>query len=355
MIIAGARPNFIKIAPLFAQLKKNRKFSVFLVHTGQHYDDKLSKVFFKELNIPPPDYNLGVGSGTQAVQTGKIMIAFDEILERKKPDLVVLVGDVNSTVACALTAAKRGVRIAHVEAGLRSFDWTMPEEINRVVTDKLSDFLFCTEQSGVLNLRREGVNKNKIFLVGNVMIDTLLTQRKTAEKSKILERLGMNGGKYALITLHRPSNVDDRIQLQNFLSLFKKISARLPVVFPIHPRTQNNLKKWHLNTEGITTMPPLGYLDFRRLMSHATVVLTDSGGIQEETTILGVPCLTLRNNTERPITVTAGTNHIVGTNEKKILSAFQAVLKNPPARRRAPKYWDGKAAERIAKILAKKL
>lgn len=355
MIVAGARPNFIKIAPLFAQLKKNRKFSVFLVHTGQHYDDKLSKVFFKELNIPPPDYNLGVGSGTQAVQTGKIMIAFDEILEKIGPDLVVLVGDVNSTVACALTAAKRGVRTAHVEAGLRSFDWTMPEEINRVVTDKLSDFLFCTEQSGVKNLRREGVNKNKIFLVGNVMIDTLLAQGKTAEKSKILERLGMNGGKYGLITLHRPSNVDDRIQLQNFLSLFKKISARLPVVFPIHPRTQNNLKKWHLNTKGITTTPPLGYLDFRRLMSHATVVLTDSGGIQEETTILGVPCLTLRNNTERPITVTAGTNHIVGTNEKKILSAFQAVLKNPPARRRAPKYWDGKAAERIAKILAKKL
>lgn len=353
--MAGARPNFIKIAPLINELQKQPRVSFTLAHTGQHYDRKLSAVFFEELGIPKPDIDLGIGSETHAVQTGKILIAFDAVLERQKPDLVIVVGDVNSTIACSLAAAKRGIRVAHVEAGLRSFDWTMPEEINRVLTDRISDFLFCTESSAVKNLRREGIVARKIFTVGNVMIDTLLRHRKKAETSKILKNLRLEKKQYAVATLHRPSNVDNPAGLAKVLRIFKKISAMLPLVLPLHPRTQKQIERYHLDTQGITLTEPLPYLDFRKLMSHATLVLTDSGGIQEETTILNIPCLTLRENTERPITVTHGTNLIVGTDEKKIFRAINHIFKNPTRKNSPIKFWDGKTAKRIVKILIKAL
>lgn len=325
------------------------------MHTGQHYDEKMSRVFFDDLKIPRPDINLGIGGGSQAEQTGKIMIAFDETLEKLRPDLVVVVGDVNSTVACSLAAAKRGIRVAHVEAGLRSFDWSMPEEINRVLTDRLSDFLFCTEPAAVMNLRREGIDRKKIFFVGNVMIDTLLQQKRLAENSSILKELHLGLKPYAVVTLHRPSNVDEPKQLKKIMAVLKKIAQKMPVIFPVHPRTQKNLHAWKFEPPGVMLIEPLGYLDFLKLIIHADLVLTDSGGIQEETTILGVPCLTLRENTERPITVKQGTNRIVGTSEKKILSAVSQILNRPGKKLQPPKFWDGKAAHRIAQILTEKL
>lgn len=355
MLVAGARPNFVKIAPLAAALQKFKNLETIIVHTGQHYDEKMSRVFFHDLKIPKPDINLGVGSGSYAQQTGKIMIAFDAVLEKIQPDLVVVVGDVNSTVACSLTAAQRSIKVAHVEAGLRSFDWNMPEEINRVVTDRLADFLFCTEPSALVNLQREGVDRKKIFFVGNVMIDTLLAQKKIADESPILRDLHLGLKPYVVVTLHRPSNVDDPKLLKKIIGMLKKIAEKMTVVFPVHPRTQKNLKKWHINGTGLMLIEPLGYIDFLKLISHADLVLTDSGGIQEETTILGVPCLTLRENTERPVTVEEGTNRVVGTNEKKILKAVSEILRNPARHPHRPKLWDGKAAERIAKILTKKL
>lgn len=315
----------------------------------------MSRVFFDDLKIPKPDVNLGIGSGSHAEQTGKIMIAFDAVLERIQPDLVVVVGDVNSTVACSLAAAQRGIKVAHVEAGLRSFDWTMPEEINRVATDRLSDFLFCTEPSALVNLRREGVDRRKIFFTGNVMIDTLRMQEKIAEKSPILRDLHLGLKPYAVVTLHRPSNVDESKHLKKIIAILKKIAEKMEVVFPVHPRTQKNLKKWNIDGAGLMLIEPLGYIDFLKLISHADAVLTDSGGIQEETTILGVPCLTLRENTERPVTVQQGTNRVVGTNEKKILSTVSQILSHRRKKLRPPKFWDGKAAERIAKILTQKL
>ncbi len=315
----------------------------------------MSRVFFDDLKIPRPDINLGIGGGNHATQTGEILTAFDTLLEREKPDLVVVVGDVNSTVACSLAAAKRGIKIAHVEAGLRSFDWSMPEEINRVVTDRLSDFLFCTEPAAIINLKREGIDRKKIFFVGNVMIDTLLKQKKIAEKSPILKELHLGLKPYAVVTLHRPSNVDEPKNLKKVMLMLKKIAQKIPVIFPVHPRTQKNLHSWKLEPAGVMLIEPLGYLDFLKLMSHADLVLTDSGGIQEETTILGVPCLTLRANTERPITVKQGTNRIVGTNEKKILAAVTKILRHPGKKLQPPKLWDGKAAQRIAQILLKHL
>lgn len=351
IVVAGARPNFIKIAPLIGALKKTGRFAITLVHTGQHYDEKLSRVFFEELKIPKPDIDLEIGSDSQAGQTAKIMMAFDALLPRLQPNLVIVVGDVNSTLACALTAAKRNIKIAHVEAGLRSLDWTMPEEINRVLTDRLSDFLFCTEPSAVRNLKREGTAANKIFFVGNVMIDTLLKQRKLAEKSNILQSLNLNGKSYGVITLHRPSNVDERKNLQKFIKIFQKLSLKLPLVFPVHPRTKKNMRAWRISSKKLILTEPLGYLDFLKLMSHSRVMLTDSGGIQEETTILGVPCLTLRENTERPVTVTHGTNQIVGLDEKCIFTAVEKILNKPLVFKRIPKYWDGKAATRIVNIL----
>jgi UDP-N-acetylglucosamine 2-epimerase (non-hydrolysing) len=379
ILVAGARPNFMKIAPVVRAIKNHNKSSVRkrinyqLVHTGQHYDNEMSDAFFKDLDLPSPDIHLGVGSGTHAEQTGKIMIEFEKVCLREKPDFVVVVGDVNSTVGCALTAAKLSIPVAHVEAGLRSFDRTMPEEINRVLTDQISDYLFTTCDDANENLMHEGIPKNKIFFVGNVMIDTLKAHVELAQKSRILKKLRLreNGQlkKYAVLTLHRPSNVDDQPVLEGILRALNRISERIPVIFPAHPRTISRIKNFKLDDmiffknnsllsdlpKKTILMPPLGYLDFLCLMSNATLVLTDSGGIQEETTILGVPCLTLRDNTERPITVREGTNIVVGNTPNKIVKAALYVLRNGIPRKKIPKYWDGKAAERIIKTLTKAL
>ena len=386
ILVAGARPNFMKIAPLvqafvaFNEQKKNgkgknkrikkRNFQYLLVHTGQHYDEGMSGFFFRDLGLPEPDIYLGVRSGTHAEQTAQIMIAFEKVCLEKRPNLVVVVGDVNSTVACALVAAKLLIPVAHVEAGLRSFDRTMPEEINRLLTDQISDFLFTTCEDANRNLLHEGIPKEKIHFVGNVMIDTLLDHLEMAEKSEIIERLGLaqDGGikKYALLTLHRPSNVDDPVVLKRLFGALNEIALKIPIIFPVHPRTLKRLQEFKLkrlinyvdkseiNVSGrVIAMPPLGYLDFLCLMSKAALVLTDSGGIQEETTILGVPCLTLRNNTERPVTVREGTNFVVGNDPRRIKEKALDILENGIRRRRIPKYWDGKAAERIVKILTK--
>ncbi|RME38454.1 MAG: UDP-N-acetylglucosamine 2-epimerase (non-hydrolyzing) [Planctomycetota bacterium] len=327
-----------------------------MVHTGQHYDARMSGWFFRELGIPRPAADLGVGGGSHAEQTAKIMMRFEPICRSWRPDVVVVVGDVNSTAACALTAVKLGIRVAHVEAGLRSFDRTMPEEINRVVTDAVADILFVTEPSGVTNLRREGIAAERIHLVGNVMIDTLLRFRARAQRSAILERLGVAARGYALVTLHRPANVDDERRLREMVGVLLAVADDLPVVFPVHPRTKGRLAGTGLleRLEGAANVrltEPLGYLDFVKLMAEAAVVMTDSGGIQEETTILNVPCLTLRDNTERPVTLTEGTNRLAGTEPDSILSAFRSIMDDPPRASSPPALWDGKAAERIAAIL----
>jgi len=305
--IVGARPNFMKIAPIMAAYSRCRHIEPLLVHTGQHYDERMSDLFFRQLGIPEADINLGVGSGSHAAQTAAIMTAFEPVVVEHRPDVVLVVGDVNSTIACGLVAVKLGVRLVHVEAGLRSFDRTMPEEINRVLTDAISDLLFCTEQSGADNLRTEGVADEKIHLVGNVMIDTLLSNRQKAENSTILDELKLSAGAYAALTLHRPSNVDDAAVFGRILDALEVIQRDMPIVFPIHPRTRKNLSGSPLGARveamgNLRLLDPVGYLDFLKLMSCAKLVLTDSGGIQEETTILKVPCLTLRENTERPIT-----------------------------------------------------
>jgi UDP-N-acetylglucosamine 2-epimerase (non-hydrolysing) len=352
----------MKIAPVSEELSKKR-IGHKILHTGQHYDDEMSRVFFQELDIPEPDIYLGVGSGTHAEQTGKIMIEFEKICLEEKPDLVVVVGDVNSTVACALVASKLLIPVAHIEAGLRSFDRTMPEEINRILTDQISDFLFTTCEDANVNLKREGIPGDKIHFVGNVMIDTLLRFIQVSSKSDILERLSLEEDnkikKYAVLTLHRPSNVDDAETLRGIFRALERLSVEIPIVFPAHPRTikkieENDIGESTAETEsGIMVMKPLGYLDFLRLMSKAALVLTDSGGIQEETTVLGIPCLTLRHNTERPITVKEGTNTIVGNDPDKIIQAGLEVLEKGTQKKRSPKYWDGKAAERIVEILVK--
>lgn len=375
-IVVGARPNFMKAAPLLKEFKRNPGFKPILVHTGQHYDHAMSEAFFKELQLPPPAIYLGVGSGTQAVQTGKIMIKFERACLEDRPDLVMVVGDVNSTLACSLTAAKLRIPLAHVEAGLRSFDRTMPEEINRILTDQLADFLFTTCEEADENLIKEGIPKSKIFFVGNVMIDTLLTHLRMAQASNVLERLGIKGNnaikKYALLTLHRPSNVDQPIVLKRIFGALQELAEDIPIIFPAHPRTLKQIRRHKLMGDvfvrekagplekerlpgKILLLPPLGYLDMLSLLSQATFVLTDSGGIQEETTILGVPCLTLRENTERPITVREGTNTIVGNQPDRILKAARSLLKGDVPKKRRPRYWDGKAAVRIMKILQRKL
>jgi len=333
------------------------------VHTGQHYDDDMSKIFFDDLGMPQPDIYLGVGSGSHAEQTGKIMIEFEKICFAEKPDLVVVVGDVNSTLACAIVASKLCIPVAHIEAGLRSFDRTMPEEINRILTDRISDFLFTTCEDGNVNLTNEGVPADKIYFVGNVMIDTLLRFIEVSAKSDILDRLALeqNGNiqKYAILTLHRPSNVDDAGTLKGIFDALKRLSEEIPIIFPAHPRTSNIINDSGLGDilaglrTRISIINPLGYIDFLRLMSKAAIVLTDSGGIQEETTILGIPCLTLRNNTERPVTVKEGTNTVVGNNPKKIIQAGLEVLEKGIQRKRIPKFWDGKAADRIVKTIVK--
>lgn len=373
--VVGARPNFMKMASLMAAYRSWPGIEPILVHTGQHYDRHMSELFFEQLGIPRPDVNLAVGSASHAVQTAEIMKAFEPVVLRYRPDAVVVVGDVNSTIACGLVAAKLGVRLMHVEAGLRSFDRAMPEEINRVLTDAISDLLFCTESSAVRNLAAEGIAAERVHLVGNVMIDTLLNNRRAADGSKILERLHVAGGRYAVLTLHRPSNVDRPDVLAEIMAAVEAIAAEVPVIFPIHPRTRARLADSPAggrleDLAGLKLIDPLGYLDFLKLMAEATVVLTDSGGIQEETTILAVPCLTLRDNTERPVTVEVGTNRIVGTRSEAILAAWREIrsgrsgrsdrsssagLAGATAPDRTPPLWDGKAAARIAAIMVDSL
>jgi len=368
--VVGARPNFMKIAPIVEELKKFPDVQHCLVHSGQHYDELLSGNFFTDLGLPKPDVNLQAGSGSHAVQTAEIMKSIEPVLLDYKPRLVLVVGDVNSTIAAALTAVKLGIGVAHIEAGLRSFDMTMPEEINRKLTDAISTLLFVTEQSGAENLTHEGVPPEKIFLVGNVMIDTLLRHRELGARSPILDRLGMREDgnacrPYAVLTLHRPTNVDDPNTLQGILSAVSLVATELPVFFPIHPRTRKNIESFGLlrylegassgARAGIVPLDPLGYLDFLSLNHRARLVLTDSGGIQEETTVLGVPCLTLRENTERPATVEHGTNQVVGVNPDRILAAAQSILRNPMRPYRCPPLWDGKAASRIVTVVHRHL
>src|SRR2546425_828514 len=344
--VVGARPNFMKIAPIVEEMKEVRDLTSILLHTGQHYDDGMSDVFFRDLGIPIPDVYLDVGSGTHAEQTARIMLEFEKVCFREKPDLVVVVGDVNSTMACTIVAAKLVIPVAHVEAGLRSFDRAMPEEINRLVTDALAELLFTTSRDADENLKREGVDPSKIHFVGNVMIDTLLKHRAKAAA------LGMDKPKqYALVTLHRPSNVDDPKVLGPILESLEEISQTMPVLFPIHPRTRKRVSDFGFSMSALRTMEPLGYLEFLNLESTATVVLTDSGGLQEETTILGVPCLTLRHNTERPITITHGTNIMAGPDKARILDAFRRIMNGDWKPSGPPELWDGHAASRIVRII----
>ncbi|MGA8072445.1 MAG: UDP-N-acetylglucosamine 2-epimerase (non-hydrolyzing) [Candidatus Acidiferrales bacterium] len=354
--IVGARPNLVKIAPLLREMRRHSEIEPILVHTGQHYDEKLSDVFFRQMGIPEPDVNLEVGSGSHAWQTAEILRKIEPVLIERKPDCVLVVGDVNSTVAASLAAAKLGIPVVHVEAGLRSFDRTMPEEINRIVTDALSDFLFVTEEDAIENLIHEGKRREQIHFVGNVMIDALKQFLPIAQKSKIADELGLASAKdqpYALLTLHRPSNVDSAETLAALLAAIAEIGREILVIFPVHPRTQERLHSASAphSLNRIRFVPPLGYLDFLCLMSRARLVLTDSGGIQEETTALGVPCLTLRENTERPVTVTEGTNELVGQDPAKIVQAARAILKGQTKKGRVPRYWDGHASERIIEIL----
>jgi len=358
LLIAGARPNFMKVAPIYAEMKRRGDaFLPMIVHTGQHYDRAMSDAFFSDLGMPEPDINLGVGSASHTQQTAKIMTLFEPVVESEKPDWVVVVGDVNSTIACALVAAKMGVKIAHVEAGLRSNDRTMPEEINRILTDSISDLLLTPSPDADATLRREGVEESKIRFVGNVMIDSLLDHLKVSERSSIRETLGVSAGEYAVATLHRPSNVDDRETLGGIVGALAEISKRLPIIFPVHPRTRQKLADFELDRvfsdSQVKLIEPLGYLDFLRLYSGAKLVLTDSGGLQEETTVLGIPCLTLRENTERPITIEMGTNVLVGVDPEKILAEAYASLDGRRSESKIPPLWDGKAAERICDELEK--
>lgn len=351
--IVGARPNFMKIAPVMQAFARTGEVEQTLVHTGQHYDEELSKYFFEDLELPRPDVDLGVGSASHAVQTARVMIALEPVLERVEPDWVFTVGDVNSTVAAALVAAKLGIRVAHVEAGLRSGDWTMPEEINRVVTDRLSDLLFTTEASADENLRAEGVPDERVHFVGNVMIDTLLQHRKHALELGVHADMGLDERQYILVTLHRPSNVDDPERLAALLSALGELTTGTghPVVLPLHPRTSERVRRLDLEhlLAPLHVLPPLRYLEFLGLMATAGLVVTDSGGIQEETTVLGVPCITVRPNTERPATITHGTNRLYDGDPAGLLDeARSALLERQDGR--TPPLWDGHAAERIARI-----
>ena len=354
--VAGARPNFMKIAPILKELSPHTDVTSLLVHTGQHYDPNMSDVFFTDLKLPRPDINLEVGSGSHAKQTAQVMLRFEPVLLQEKPDLVLVVGDVNSTLACSLVAAKLHIPIAHVEAGLRSFDNTMPEEINRVVTDVLSDYLFTPSRFADENLLNQGVQKEKIFFVGNVMVDSLLGALEIARQRQTWKRWGYAPGDYAVLTLHRASNVDDIEILSDLVGTVIEAASLLPVIFPIHPRTLRQLDAAGIlltmrSTPGLILTEPLGYLDFLCILGDARLALTDSGGIQAETTMLGVPCLTLRWNTEWPETTSQGTNHLVGTDREPILSGLKAILEagNRPATR--PEGWDGLAAHRIVEIL----
>ncbi|MCF7916713.1 MAG: UDP-N-acetylglucosamine 2-epimerase (non-hydrolyzing) [Candidatus Omnitrophica bacterium] len=356
--VVGARPNFVKIAPINEEFKKEPGIENILIHTGQHYDNKMSDLFFDQIGITKPDINLGVGSASHAVQTANIMKAFEPVCKKYKPDGVLVVGDVNSTIACGLVAVKLGIKLIHVESGLRSGDRGMPEEINRVLTDSISDILFCTEQSGVDNLLKEGISRNKIFFVGNVMIDALLNNKIKAENSKILNQLLIRNREYAVLTLHRPDNVDNKVSFNHIVDALESVQKNIPIVFPVHPRTRDSIEKTEVgrrinSLSNIRLIDPLGYLDFIKLISCSRLVLTDSGGIQEETTILNIPCLTLRNSTERPITAEKGTNVIVGTDCDRIVRNVQEILNRDMPNNKAPKYWDGRTAGRIKNVLLK--
>jgi UDP-N-acetylglucosamine 2-epimerase (non-hydrolysing) len=389
ILVVGARPNFMKIAPLIRAIDKNKNtpssvlptIHYLLVHTGQHYDFNMSDSFFKDLSLPEPDMHLGVGSGTHAEQTGNVLIKFEKILLEERPHLVIVVGDVNSTLACALAAVKLHIPVAHVEAGLRSFDRTMPEEINRMLTDAISDYLFTPSPDADENLKREGITEDKIFLVGDVMVDSLLFNLENAKKSKILEQLGLKQktsaghcplhNAYCLLTLHRPSNVDNKETFLRIIDALTQISKRLPIIFPIHPRTKKQIdtfgfQRYFINSSprascltpqtcGIHIVDPLGYLDFLNLMIHSKFVMTDSGGIQEESTVLDIPCLTLRDTTERPITISQGTNVLVWNDTQKIIDETFKIIDGRGKKGNCPEMWDGKAAERIIDVLVNKL
>ena len=353
--VVGARPNFMKVAPLHKEISKHSELTHVICHTGQHYDVNMSDVFFRDLGMPKPHHYLGVGGGSHAAQTGKIMIEFERVMLEEKPDLLIVVGDVNSTVACSLVATKLGIRVAHVEAGLRSFDRTMPEEINRIVTDSISDFLFVSEESGVENLKKEGVSEEKIHFVGNVMIDSLTMILPTLDNSELLKEYSLKKNHYIVATLHRPSNVDQQQNLIEIVRYLNTLCEFEPVIFPVHPRTRKNLEQFGLLNrlhKNIILLEPLGYTQFLSLLRDAKLVVTDSGGIQEETTYLGVQCITLRKNTERPVTVTVGTNHVGGTDMKVIEELTLRVLHKEQKQGRVPQLWDGRTSERIIKIIS---
>lgn len=356
-IIAGARPNFIKIAPIIHALEAVQKKGIGmhyrLVHTGQHYDHNMSQTFFDELNIPEPDANLGVGGGSQAEQAAAIMIAFERELLANPAELVLVVGDVTSTMACAIVAKKLNTRVAHVEAGIRSLDLTMPEEINRMVTDSITDYFFTTSEFANENLLKAGVEKKNIFFVGNVMIDTLLANRQRFKKPAIFDALMLQPGQYVVMTLHRPANVDETEILRDFIRTITENVHGLPVLFPVHPRTAKILSKTDVDAHNLHLIDPLGYLEFNYLVEHAKVVITDSGGITEETTVMGVPCITLRDNTERPETVSIGTNELVGTNPTAIQYVLDKLFAGGWKRGGIPELWDGKTAVRIVNCLSK--
>ena len=356
--VVGARPNFMKIAPIHRRMKQSEHIDPILIHTGQHYDEKMSKTFFVDLAMPEPDMYLNVRSGTHAEQTAAVMVKMEQFLVAERPDLLVVVGDVNSTIAASLAASKVGVPVAHVEAGLRSFDRAMPEEINRILTDAISDYLFITEQSGIDNLSKEGTADDKVFFVGNVMIDSLAEHLEKAAELSTLHEYHLEPQKYALMTLHRPSNVDNQQVLQKIFQALKVVQNDMPIIFPIHPRTRKMLSAFGMDDQvarmrNLFITEPLGYLPFLRLMSQAKLVLTDSGGIQEETTFLKIPCLTLRANTERPVTVTLGSNQLVGMEPEAILDGYNNVLHGTLKEAQIPPLWDGMASKRIVDILEK--
>lgn len=356
-IIAGARPNFIKIAPLIAAVSKAMQagadLSYRLVHTGQHYDKKMSDSFFEELNIPMPHTNLGAGGGSQAEQTAAIMMAFEKELMAHPADCVVVVGDVTSTLACSIVAKKLNTRVAHVEAGIRSFDLSMPEEINRMVTDSITDYFFTTTEFANENLRKAGVPEERIFFVGNIMIDTLLANRSRLKRPLVYDEVGLQEKSYFVMTMHRPANVDEIQKLRQFMRAITDNVHGLPVIFPVHPRTAKVLKDANVSADNLSMIDPLGYLEFNYLVEHAKGVVTDSGGITEETTVMGVPCMTLRDNTERPETVTLGTNRLVGTDPQNIKPALELLFKGKWPKGQVPELWDGNTAERIVEILSR--
>ena len=355
-LVVGARPNFMKMAPVYKEFSRfPEEFEVKLIHTGQHYDERMSDFFFNDLGLPKPDEYLEVGSGSHGIQTGKILERYEAVLLKDKPDLVIVAGDVNSTIACALDAAKLHIKVAHLEAGLRSFDRTMPEELNRLMTDAISDYLLTPSKDGDENLLQEGVNPDKIYFVGNIMIDSLIEHSEKARNTTILDDLNLKGKDYALITLHRPSNVDVKEGLETIIAAFESIAEKIKLIFPIHPRARKQIEAFDMmervdNIKNLTLLPPIGYYDFMRLQMDAKFILTDSGGIQEESTYLGVPCLTLRPNTERPVTITEGTNKLVELSTETIINEAESIINNSFKQGSIPNLWDGNTAKRIVDI-----